>query len=73
MVEGDATIAQDTPLTVAQVATLCGCDVAVIERLVALGHLSTAGLSSRDVNGVRLMMSFESAGIGLDIGAPPER
>lgn len=66
-------IAQDTPLTVEQMATLCRCDVAVIERPVALGLLSTAGLSTRNVNGVGLLVSFESAGIGLDIGAPPER
>jgi adenylate cyclase len=60
-------------LGIAEAATLCGCAPATIERLMALGLLPEDGPRRSDINGIRLIVSFETAGIGLDTFAAAAR
>ncbi len=52
-------------LSIEDAAILSGCPGPSIERLVQLGLLPSGGLTLEDINAIRLLMSFEGAGIGL--------
>jgi hypothetical protein len=53
----------DRPLGLVEAASLCGCPASTIEHLIELGLLPVDGPIVSDINGIRLMVSFEAAGI----------
>jgi adenylate cyclase len=55
-----------TPLSIEAIAVLCGCAPADIRALIALGLLDGAQLGPQSINGIRLILSLNSAGIGLE-------
>ncbi len=56
----------DRLLDLAEAASLCGCPASTIEHLIELGLLPIDGPTVSDINGIRLMVSFEAAGISFE-------
>jgi adenylate cyclase len=63
----------EEPLDIAEAAAVCGTSPSTIARLIELHLLPEDGPRRADINGIRLMTSFESAGIGLDVFADAAR
>jgi adenylate cyclase len=63
----------DRPLGLREAATMCGCSETTIQRLIEIGLLPADGPRVADINGIRLILSFESAGISLDAFAVAAR